>query len=416
MKLPALKWPTLRRPSLPPALQRRVLPRHWLLPLGLLLALLLIGGLLSQLHPVTRQVDTGPSAEARSNPWLAAERFLLDRNLPLLRTDSLGSTLSQTPPAGHTLLLLASRQNLGLPERQQLQDWLQRGGHAVVIAESEWHGDDRVRNDWLLDPLQIRRLVVNPHASKPPAPAAGEEPMLPDPWPQLTRLYLENEDAPAYFAFSPRWELDDERERAHAWAGNARGVQLLQLPLGDGLLTVLSDSELWDNAHLGNYDHAWLLWYLCQDSRVILIDRLQQASLWQLLLRHLPHALLAAGLSLLLLLWHLAPRQGPLQPADTAPARSLREHLQAAAGFVARQAGHAALLQRLQQDVHRRACQHHPDFDNLPVTERWQLLARHSQLSASEVREAMRTPDQRSAGVAQFTRQVISLQRLRNAL
>jgi len=384
--------------------------RLWagLAALSLLAALAVL--LLGQLDPQRRSVDLGPAPEAKANPYLAAELFLRQRQVAVVRADSLTRVLEDTPAPGHSLLLLGSRKELSAAQSQRLLDWAAAGGHLLVIAQANWSEQRQRSDDLLLDLLQIRRL---PGSSRDDDAPDG----LPaDPWPQLTKLYLENEDAPAYFAFLTGHHLEDVGQRAHAWAGSARATHLLQLAHGDGLVTVLSDGNLWRNGRIDEYDHAWLLWYLTQDSQVTLLQRLDGEALPRLLLRHFAEALLALALLLALLLWHLGLRHGPLQ-ADAAPARrQLGEHLRACAEFLCRQQGHAALLARLQAEVRQRARQRHPGFERLPVAEQWQLLGRLARLPPGQISQAMRPHGEQRIPPAQFTRQVAHLQRLRNAL
>ncbi|HYQ37600.1 MAG TPA: DUF4350 domain-containing protein [Pseudomonas sp.] len=371
------------------------------------LAFLLSG----RLQPQRHSVDLGPAPEARANPWLAAERFLQRRGLSVARTDDLSRFLDDTPGPGHSLLLLGSRLQLSAAQSQRLLDWASAGGHLVVTAQANWSEQRQRSDDLLLDLLQIRRV---PSSSLKDDEAPADLPQ--DPWPALTKLYLENEDAPAYFAFDTRYHLEDSGDRAMAWANSAKSTHLLQLAYGDGLVTVLSDGDLWRNARIGEHDHAWLLWYLTQDSEVTLLLRPARESLTRLLLRHFPEALLSLGLLLGLLLWHYGLRHGPRQ-ADAPPARrQLGEHLRACAEFLCRQQGHGALLARLQAEVRQRARQRHPGFERLPVTAQWQLLGRLSRLPPAQIGQAMRPPGEQRLGPAQFTRQVVHLQRLRNAL
>lgn len=384
--------------------------RLWagLAALSLLAAL---GALLfERLDPQRRSVDLGPAPEARANPWLAAEQFLRQRGLTVTRAERLAPILDDLPAAGHSLLLLGSRKELSAAQSQRLLDWTADGGHLLVAAEHDWDERRQRSDDLLLDLLQVHRL---PSAS---LGADAEPELADDPWPELTKLYLENEEAPAYLAFDTRHHLEDAGNRAHAWANSGHATHLLQLAHGEGLVTVLSDAELWRNERIGQHDHAWLLWYLTQDSQVILLQRLASEPLLQLLLRHFPAALGALAVLLALLLWRFAVRHGPLQ-ADPPPARrQLGEHLAACAEFLCRQGGHAALLARLQAEVRQRARQRHPGFERLPIAEQWQLLGRLARLSPGQISQAMRPLGERRLNPAQFTRQVAHLQRLRNAL
>ncbi|MCC6074599.1 DUF4350 domain-containing protein [Pseudomonas sp. GCM10022188] len=385
--------------------------RQWLVLAGLCLLAALAFVLFGELIPQRRLVDLGPGPEARANPWLAAERFLRQRGLAVSRTDSLTAILDDTPAAGHSLLLLGSRQQLSAAQSQRLLDWSANGGHLIVIAEANWSDQRQRSNDLLLDLLQVHRLPTSSLKDED-APT----PQVEDPWPQLTRLYLENEDAPAYFAFDTRYHLEDAGNRAQAWAGSAGATHLLQLAWGDGLVTVLSDANLWRNERIGEHDHAWLLWYLTQDSEVIFLQRIEADHLVTLLLRHFSAALLALGLLIVLLLWRFGLRHGPLQTDPLPARRQLGEHLLACAEFLRRHQGHASLIGQLQAEIRQRARQRHPGFERLPVTEQWQLLTRLSRLEAALVRQAMRPLGDQHPDPTRFTRQVADLQRLRNAL
>ena len=163
---------------------------------------------------------------------------------------------------------------------------------------------------------------------------------------------------------------------------------MLQLSQGDGLLTVVTDSWIWQNDQIGDYDHAWLLWYLTQDREVTLLYRADRDDLFSLLLRHFPEALLALSLLLAAGLWAAGLRQGPLQPVPERQRRQLQEHLRSSADFLLRHAGQRHLLQALQRDIQRRARLRHPGFDRLGVAEQWQVLGRMTRLTPSAISQA----------------------------
>jgi hypothetical protein len=236
------------------------------------------------------------------------------------------------------------------------------------------------------------------------------------PYPQLTQLYLENEDAPAYFNFDTDFHLYDAEDRAHAWANSDAATHLLQLYHGDGLISVVSDSWIWQNGNIGEYDNAWLLWYMTQDSQVTLLYRADRDNLLSLLTEHFPQALVSLALLLAFALWHLGQRQGPLLQPVTRNRRQLQEHVRASADFLLRHNGQHNLLQGLQQDIQRRARHRHPGFERLPVAEQWQVLGRLTRQPSSLISQAMRPLPKQRLAAADFTRQVANLQTLRNAL
>jgi hypothetical protein len=191
---------------------------------------------------------------------------------------------------------------------------------------------------------------------------------------------------------------------------------MLQMVYGKGLITVVTDADLWKNRAIGKYDNAWLLWYLSQDSAVTLLLRTEHADLFSLMIQYFPLALSALGLLTLLALWRAGMRQGPVQPAPERARRQLIEHLRASADFLLRRRGQQALLRGLQTDILRRANQRHPGFERLGVAEQWQALARLTRQPTSAIGQALRPRPAARISRTEFTRQVAYLQTLRNAL
>lgn len=410
---------------------------------GLVLLLGLLGSyVLSQATPYQELIKHGPAPEARANPYLAAEHFLRQQGRKVQRADSLQS-LAQLPAAGQVLLILGSREQMTPKQSERLLAWTRRGGHLLVVAENLWDADKDSSGDPLLDPLGIQKYMSDEldedsgseseanadtdendkaaetaPSAEPAAAASPKKDTKQEPAPavDLTQLYLENEDAPAYIDFDTDYHLFDAKDLAHAWANSADTTHMLQLSQGDGLLTVVTDSWIWQNDHIGDYDHAWLLWYLTQDREVTLLYRADRDDLFSLLLRHFPEALLALSLLLAAGLWAAGLRQGPLQPVPERQRRQLQEHLRSSADFLLRHAGQRHLLQALQRDIQRRARLRHPGFDRLGVAEQWQVLGRMTRLTPSAISQAMRPIADRRLSASEFTRQVAHLQTLRNVL
>ncbi|MGB4073502.1 DUF4350 domain-containing protein [Pseudomonas sp.] len=420
---------------------------QFILAAALLLGLGLLGVyILNKLEPYEETLEHGPAPEAQANPYLAAEHFLRKQGLQVQRADGL-DVMKNLPSAGQTLLLLGDRNRMTPKQAERLLAWTAKGGHLLFVAERLWDEEEGKSGDLLLDSLGIQQFEseeLDEDASaeedaesgeplddsaneEPPEPAseavAETEPAAADEqadaantYPELTQLFLENEDAPAYFNFDTDFHLYDAQNRAHAWANSDAATHLLQLYHGDGLISVVSDSWIWQNQAIGEYDNAWLLWYMTQDSQVTLLYRADRDDLLSLLLEHFPQALAALTLLILFGLWHLGMRQGPLLPASSRNRRQLQEHLRGSADFLLRHNGQHSLLQGLQQDIQRRARHRHPGFERLGVAEQWQVLSRLTRQPSSVISQAMRPLPKQRLAAADFTRQVANLQTLRNAL
>ncbi|WP_166364287.1 DUF4350 domain-containing protein [Pseudomonas akapageensis] len=378
--------------------------------LGLVLCLaagLFAAHLYQQLESYQAVIEHGPSPEALNAPYLAAELFLRKQGLMVERADDL-NVLTQLTPKRSSLVLLANRQQMTPGQVEQLLSWVGAGGRLLFVAEALWDEDKGTSGDLLLDRLQLRQYLTADLADEPNEPQTI--------FPHLTRLNLDNEQAPAWFSFDPDYDLEDPGNKAQIRASGGTATHLLQLPHGQGLITVVTDSQLWQNHSIGRYDNAWLLWYLNQDRAVTLLMRAEREDLLTLLLRYFPQALIALVLSTTLLVWRLAMREGPVrQPAPKAR-RQLQEHLNASADFLLRHSGQHTLVRALQQDILRRTRHHHPGFEKLTRDEQWQVLARLTQQSPQDIDQALTPPSSKRLSSTDFSRQVARLQTLRNAL
>jgi hypothetical protein len=397
--------------------------RNWfLIALALLIASIGAVYLLKNLEHYEETIDQGPSPEARANPWLAAERFLRSRSIEVKVADSTHN-LPDASQEAQTLLLLDSRENMTPAQADRVLRWAHSGGHLLFVAEQLWNEKRGRSGDLLLDRVQIHQLLSkdlkdqDDTAPKAAIPLRIPVPVVPDiPWPELTRLYLENEEAPAYMSFDTSFHLEDPQDHAQSWANSADATHMLQLVYGDGLITVVTDADLWKNRAIGKYDNAWLLWYLTQDSKVTMVVRTAHDNLFSLLLRHFPLLLLVLALLVGAALWQAGMRQGPVRTPAAGARRQLSEHLRASAEFLRRRSGQQTLLRTLQMDILRRARIRHPGFESLVVAEQWQILARLTRQPTSVISQALRPRPAKHMSSSDFTRQVAHLQTIRNAL
>ena len=382
-------------------------PLIWL---ALILACLLTAGGFYAWHkaiPYEEVVERGPSPEAQANPYLAAEHFLRQQGIAVEHANSL-ERLATLPSKGGSLLLLSERSNMTPRQVDQLLEWTQAGGHLLLVAEAIWDEETQDSGDLLLDRLQLRQAFSDDFDLPPPARKNKK--------PDLTRLYVDNETAPAFFSFDTDFTLIDPRHLAQFSANSAKSSHLMQLDLGLGRVTVITDSELWKTPAIGLHDNAWLLWYLTQGSDVTLLSNTDVENLFSLLLRYFPQALVALAALILLGLWRAGIRLGPIRAPAPKARRQLQEHLNASADFLLRRSGQNSLLQALQLDILRTARRRHPGFEQLDTAGQWQALERLTRQPASIISQALGPLPVKRLSSADFSRQVACLQTLRNAL
>lgn len=403
--------------------------QRYLLVIITAVVLIVLGIWLSQkITFYEERIDLGPSPEARSNPYLAMQFFLREQGITVSSADSL-VTVINAPAEQRTLIILSNDARLIDSQQTALLNWVAQGGHLVISAQHEpvehdaesllrtlgiekhlsSEFDQQAMDDELINKDNDRLVTLKQeHNSsttrtcKPPC--------------SLTRLYLENEQSPAYFELDNRYHLYDSDNRAHAWANSAAATHLLQLTHGQGLVTVLTDLRLWQQKNIAAYDHAWLLWYLSQDSEVALFNPPKQQGLFSLLWQYFAIACVLLMVLLLLGAWASAVRFGPPLTLYTHSRRQLTEHLHAAALFNLRYNGQRSLLIALQKDIQQRAQQRYANFSRLAVSEQWQVLQQLSRQPIAMIAQSMRPPLAKKLSAQAFTQHVKRLQQLRNSL
>ena len=361
----------------------------------------------SKAIPYEVVVDRGPAPQALANPYLAAEHFLRQQGVAVEHANS-QERLATLPAKGNSLLLLGERSNMTPRQVEQLLGWAKAGGHLLLVAEALWDEEAGKSGDLLLDRLSIHQTW----ADEPEAPENTLEKKAPD----LTKLYVDNETAPAFFSFDTDFNLTDPRHLAQFSANSARSSHLMQLDLGEGRVTVVTDSDLWKTPDIGKHDNAWLLWYLSQGTAVTLLFNNDVDDLFSLLLRYFPQALVALVALIALTLWHAGMRQGPIQAPAPKARRQLQEHLKASADFLLRRSGQRTLLLALQRDILRAARHRHPGFEQLDNAEQWRVIEHLTHQPSHVISQALGPLAAKRLSSADFSRLVASLQTLRNAL
>jgi len=324
--------------------------RRWLLPVALL-ALVAIGVIwfLSAFEQVPAREWVGPSAEARRNPYLAAERFSARMGLPARELRALPD-LDGLRPAS-VLLMPSRRQALDARRLDELVAWVEAGGH--LIAEAELIGVA----DPLFDELGVQRSAAAPPA-KPLAVA------LPDGRTLTVSLFG-----------NAVLEAD---QPAHLRVGGAEGSRLVSFSHGRGMVTAASSLHFARNAVIGAHDNAEFFWHLLQlapapELQVYL--RPERLSLWAFLRAHAAPVLTATAALVALWLWRVAPRFGPVAP-DVPPARRrLLDHLRASGRYYWASGLRAKLVSAARDAALRRVARVQPDFVGAPAEERAARLA-----------------------------------------
>jgi len=295
----------------------------------------------------------GPSSEVRLRPYLAAQRFAERMDVRASEVRSLPELDSLTP--GGALLMPARRQALESRRLSQILAWVDRGGHLIVEAEFAGVSDP------LLELLAVRRSAIEPGANKPLLIDVGDGRRLAVSLP--LRMGLQPQQA---------------GERL-LHAGPADAPQLVSYRRKSGFVTVAASLQFAQNRLIGENDHAEFLWHLLNLNRATptlqVFNSPQRLSLWGFLKEYAAEAVGAGSVLLLLWLWRIAPRFGPVAP-DAPPARRrLLDHLRASGRYYWASGLRNRLVVATRDAALRRVARAQPDFAVAPQTEKVSRLA-----------------------------------------
>ncbi len=336
-----------------------------------------------------REVRVGLSAEARRNPFLAAERFLRGIGMD---SQSIPSREYLLQPPQETGVLLVNRlsPNLSPEHERALLEWIENGGHLMVTADREWDENGGAGVNPLLERFGIR-LRIQDRSEEPESSEGAVDDRKGDASTMPLLLSFPGYPGDVRVTFDAARVLEETTALAD-WAVEAEeeGAHLLQFGIGRGLLTVLSDHHFLLNDHIGEQDHALFLALLTQgEGRAWLLYSSRMPSLFTLVWRAVPYLVLSLLVLAALWLWSLTLRTGPLLRPETRVRRNLLEHLDAAADYAWQTDRAAAMLTRSQKALDQAWRRRHPALDRMGRRERCERIAERAGVAAVAVAAAL---------------------------
>ncbi|QYZ65600.1 MAG: hypothetical protein OI74_14255 [Gammaproteobacteria bacterium (ex Lamellibrachia satsuma)] len=346
---------------------------------ALLLLLAVVAGMaawfLDNFERRSTEVRLGMSAEARRNPLLAGEIFLQRQGLDV---KSLSGREYLTKPDADVGVLLVKDLGPSLaPERETaLLEWIEAGGH-LIVSPGRAPDEDESGNH-LLASFGVSLVEY--------AESDEEESQAGNP----VSMEYTGYDEPLQVEFDIRRELMVERDDTDWLVPGLNGYHLVGFQLGRGFLTILSDNRFFTNTRIVEHDHALLLALLTEDQGAVrLLYSANMPSLLTLIWKNAAYAVLSAILLLLLSIWRLTYRSGPILNTGEHARRNLLEHLQAGGEYLWKLDRAVALRERSADIVEKRWLQRHPQLARLDQQQRCSWIGQRSGLSAQTVYETL---------------------------
>ncbi len=363
----------------------------------------------SQLEYRIEKKDKGYQGEAITNPYLAAEFFLRRMGQAAVKIklfDTKPLQLSQSD----TLMVPSVRLAFDKRRSEYVLDWVKTGGHLIitgqVLAES-----GSTRGDYILDKLGlgIQRQVLKEGSSQADTPVSVAIADEDDFWLLDFDDYLSIHKKDI-FDSEVVWEIIDD-DRMHA----------LQIKIGKGRLTLLSDLRLFRNDYIERYDHAAFLFSLTNDQFMAentgtfyysLFD--DQASLLKWLWSNAWPFMVSLLFLILVVLWMLIPRFGPLINLNKPVRRQFLEHLTASGNYHWRQGHYNYLLSEVRKQLSHKVMLKCPEWDVLSKQQKILYFSELSKLEPLAVEKALFETD--DIKLNDFINKIKILEKLRKNL
>ncbi|MCE2029536.1 DUF4350 domain-containing protein [Sessilibacter corallicola] len=322
------------------------------------LVFLLIGLFFLLFESYTTTVDRGWSKEARSNRYLAAEKFLTldDKNPNISYGFNSIENLSEID-----VLIISNYSNIvSVKQEDKLSKWVSEGGHLILALPNS-------DSSQYLDSKLLTELGIGVGSSSVEE-SESEQPLIEgdeiDSY--YTKLNFDGVDetlvinfgsyAPLYHEYF--FHQGDEEYDGYVpfyWARNNEGIQFLQLNVQSGLVTVLPNVSIWQNAYISDDDNAYLLHLLTGSQKEIqFLVGTDFVPLTVLIWKNAYELIISIALLLVIWLIYRAKRFLPAVATTINTRRSLNEHINASAQFHWKYKHTEFLLESLREEIFKK--------------------------------------------------------------
>lgn len=355
------------------------------------------------------EVDKGYQGEALTNPFLAAEYFLRrmgqkTQKVQLFTEDKIELAESDT------LFIPGKRVAYNQKRSEYLLEWTRQGGHLIITGKAFQDDEYRFR-DYILEAVAME---LNWHIEEDES-LEEDEPV---------NLDIEDED--------DFWQIDfvnyqvvsylPEFNLEVLWSitNNAK-LHAVQVAFGDGRVTLLSDTKMFRNDYIDQYDHAAFLYTLSNDQAQTLNNGVfyyslfeDQISLINWLWKFAQPLVISFVILLFLVLWMMIPRFGPLINVHQPVSRRFVDHLTASGNYHWRQGHYTRLIREVRKQLSAQMKLKYPEWTNMSQKNQVAHLTELSQLDTIVVEKALF--DTEIERVDDFVNKIMILEKLRKSL
>lgn len=284
--------------------------------------------------------------------------------------------------------------NLVASRREQLQRWVEAGGH--LVADRSLIGGEQELRSW----SGIGRSVVTVEDEDIAVPEQSDEDDCLDVQAETIGPDPHTSSA-SYFLCGMYLHSRLESSRRPSWLlADEQGMQALRVDVSQGSFTFINGAPF-GNLEIFEGDNALLFasaTRIDRGTRLMILSEEESASLLELMWTYgAPVVLLSLGL-IVLALWRDSPRFGPPAGAPESARRSLAEQIIGTGRFTLRFGGGRALHAAAVRALHETAQKYLSGYSSMSVEARIAALATHTGLDPDSLAGAINYAGPRSAG------------------
>ena len=390
---------------------------------------------------VDEEKEVGFQGIAKTNRLLASEFFLRKMGIDVQQVNGLVA-FRDLPSTKHTLLIATQRETINKELSQKLLNWVRSGGHLIVEARYLTTDKEPSADQ---EPSANKKPSAGKKASADQQLSDKNKSIIDDNLLEAFMIYSEdnnacecktdenNEPIPVTVSLSGMGQntaikvnfpyditLQKKYPKPHpSWVvKDDVGQYLMQFPVEQGLITVLTSTAMFNNKQIAQYDHARFLHHLIQqqghDAGVWLIRVDDMPPLWQWLWENAWHVMFALSLLLGFWLWRAPLRFGPLLNDEKMERRSLLEHIQASGYYRWHNHQSGYLLTKVQDVLWDNIQTVHPSVRRENPTQAYVKLEEITGIKEATIKQSLTTVDK--INEQEFVKRIKMLEMIRKHL
>jgi len=363
---------------------------------------LFVGLIALNFEIVEEETSSGYSELARSNEFLACERFLKKLNYDVSthqRQISFNQVLKSAQSG--TIIMRYNAQLETKGTFDELMFWMEKGGHLILELNSSLYPRERETKVGLLKEFNLS--LDNKNIFLEDAKDVTT----------MVQIYRDGEEFETDFVSN--YSIGVESEDYTVKVDDENGTHLVEFNVGEGSVTFISDIDIWKNRFIDKYDHAALLVEILgrNPGNIDIITAINMPSLLEIIWFKGKWFCVSMALLLAFYLWSLFEKFGPALALMDTSRRSLIEHLDAAAKFDWRHFRGATLLSSARNDLTKYLDGKHPSIKQKSPQELHQWIHEKTNIPVVDIAAAL---DGDTANAGKLLHAIQIIQKLRKQL